>query len=177
MKRRTRLVSTAAVLAFGGAVALAGAPTAAAAPGAGSPGASATSLAAPDKCEQRNTYRNAKTGYYLDVQGGGGKGAKIITWHRNGGANQLWCMERAKEGGWYFHPSYNLGLCMDSPEGGWKNPVLWNCKGNANQRFTVRDGLFESRASGRYVTGEWRAGAQVFMSTRPADSGTLAYWR
>ncbi|TCO62896.1 RICIN domain-containing protein [Actinocrispum wychmicini] len=128
-----------------------------------------------NKCEQKNRYQNRGSGYYLDASGGGGKGTKVITWDWNGGANQYWCMERASEGGWYFHPSYNLNLCMDSPDSREDSPVIWNCKGNANQRFNVSGNLIWLRRSGWYVTDDGR-GSQVFMSARPSDFGRDAYW-
>ncbi|MFF5970040.1 RICIN domain-containing protein [Streptomyces sp. NPDC012769] len=116
---------------------------------------------AANQCEQRNTYRNAYTGTYLDAKGAGGKGTKVITWHWNGRANQYWCMEKAPEGGWYIHPSYNLGLCLDSPVDN-SAPILWNCKHNANQRFNVSNGKIQLRRDGLYVEAS-RTGEQTWM--------------
>ncbi|MFT2016335.1 RICIN domain-containing protein [Streptomyces sp. 796.1] len=130
---------------------------------------------APNRCEQKNTYRNVETGYYLDVKGAGGSGADVITWRWNGKPNQYWCMERASEGGWYFHPSYNLGLCMDSPAGGDGAPVIWNCKGNENQRFNVGGERIQLRRSGKYVIGTKGEGGQVRMGAQTSNS--LDSWR
>ncbi|MEU0029681.1 RICIN domain-containing protein [Streptomyces sp. NPDC006335] len=133
--------------------------------------------AAPNKCAQRNTYKNVGRGDYLSVWASGGKGAKIVTWPRNGAANQSWCMEKAREGGWYFHPSYNLSLCMDSPNSSNDAPILWTCKGNANQRFNVSGGFIQLRRDGDYVTHAVGGGngRQVFMSGG-SGWGSLSRW-
>ncbi|MFB7599664.1 RICIN domain-containing protein [Streptomyces sp. NPDC056160] len=142
-----------------------------------------TMSASVNKCAQKVTFRNSQTGYYLDASGGGGAGTKVITWNRNGGSNQRWCLEKAKEGGWYFHPSYNLNLCMDSPNASDDRPVIWRCKGNSNQRFNVYGTsvyggkyFIQLRRNGRYVTEDGRGG-QVVMAYRLSDFHRASLWK
>ncbi|GAA1961686.1 RICIN domain-containing protein [Catenulispora subtropica] len=105
---------------------------------AAAPASAAPASPADYRCEQNDTWRNGSL--YLDVSGSGGSGTRVVTWYYNGHANQHWCLERAREGGWYFHPSYNLGLCLDVPYSNYtQGQSLWvfSCNGTGAQRFSV----------------------------------------
>jgi hypothetical protein len=140
--------------------------------------------AAVNKCAQKDTFKNAKTGYYLDAKGAGGAGTKVDTWYWNGHANEYWCLEKAAEGGWYLHPSYNLKLCLDSPSVNDDSPIIWRCKGNSNQRFNVfhtssyGGGVeIQLRSDGYLVTADSSPGKQTFMSYRLSDFARLSLWK
>ncbi|MFJ9898437.1 RICIN domain-containing protein [Streptomyces sp. NPDC091280] len=117
--------------------------------------APAVSVAA-NKCLHKDTFQNFSGLKYMNDAGYGGKGAWVITSQTSGRAqsNEVWCIEKAKEGGVYFHPSFNTSLCMDVPGAKYKSGVglvIWTCNGRKNQRFTTyttdhrfpgTDGLF-----------------------------------
>jgi Ricin-type beta-trefoil lectin domain len=98
---------------------------------------------AVSRCAQKVTWKNTRTGLYLDAKSEGAKHAPVITWYRNGGGNQKWCLERVAGtpyNEWYFHPSYNTHLCMDVPGSKYYSGaklVIWTCNGRRNQRFEI----------------------------------------
>ncbi|GAA3824026.1 hypothetical protein GCM10022403_066850 [Streptomyces coacervatus] len=140
--------------------------------------------AAVNKCAQKDTFKNAASGWYLDAKGAGGQGTEVDTWYWNGHANEYWCLEKAAEGGWYLHPSYNLKLCMDSPSVNNDNPIVWRCKGNSNQRFSVFHTSqygggteIQLRSNGYVVTGDNVVGGPTFMDWRLSDFGRSSLWK
>ncbi|MFF7459567.1 RICIN domain-containing protein [Kitasatospora sp. NPDC008115] len=77
---------------------------------------------------------------YLEVNGWGGQGAAVGTWDWVNQDNERWCLEKAAEGGWYFHPKYNPNLCLDVPGNKFPNKmVVWTCNGRINQRFDMNN--------------------------------------
>ncbi|MFH9249452.1 RICIN domain-containing protein [Streptomyces lydicus] len=129
MRIKSIAVATAGAVLAGGLSTMSAAATPTAAP------------AAANRCAQKVTWKNTRTGLYLDAKGAGGNHAPVITWYGNGGSNQRWCLERvagSQYNKWYFHPSYNTRLCMDVPRyyTGAK-VVLWTCNGGRNQRFEI----------------------------------------
>jgi hypothetical protein len=104
--------------------------------------ASAASFSCPSDW-QADTWQNTANLNYLNVSGSGGSGAKVITWYSSSASphtNEEWCLQRASEGGWYFHPKYNTGLCMDVQGANYSSGtgiIVWTCNGRANQRFAV----------------------------------------
>jgi hypothetical protein len=72
---------------------------------------------------------------YLDDYGGG-SGTFVHTYPYTDSPNQIWCLEVASEGGYYFHPENNYGLCLDAHT---DNPgqQIWvyTCNGSAAQRW------------------------------------------
>lgn len=108
--------------------------------------AAAPAAAAAHTCSngwQPTTWQNTAGLAYLNVRGAGGKGAQVITWSASGESphtNEKWCLERASEGGWYFHPKYANNLCLDVPGSNYSSGtglVMWDCNGRKNQRFYV----------------------------------------
>ncbi|MET8957592.1 RICIN domain-containing protein [Streptomyces sp. NPDC004533] len=136
MIKHLRMLAACGVTAL---LALTAAPASAVSADAGSAAAS------PNRCVGGPAkYREDLTStYYLDASGSGGKGTHVISWDRNGGANQSWCLEHvagAPSDYFYIHPSYNLSLCMDIPGGNLQEGtqiILWSCNGRWNQRFGV----------------------------------------
>jgi Ricin-type beta-trefoil lectin domain len=72
---------------------------------------------------------------YLDDYGGG-SGTYVHTYPYTNSPNQHWCLEAASQGGYYFHPENNFGLCLDAHT---DNPgqEIWvyTCNGTAPQRW------------------------------------------
>ncbi len=111
----------------------------------------------------------------------------MITWYRNGGSNQKWCLERVagSRSEWYFHPSYNTRLCMDVPGSHYytgAKVVLWTCNGGRNQRFDithVSGGSFfspdGSPSDGWYNLRAGGAGQSVTLT--PAGNSKQTVWR
>jgi len=89
----------------------------------------------------RNVYIHTGDGSYLDVKGSGGSTTPVITWYYNGDPNQLWCLEKASEGGYYLHPNNNVGgLCLDVPHGNaipYEGIWVYTCNGSAPQRWSI----------------------------------------
>jgi len=78
----------------------------------------------------------------MNDAGYGGKGSWVITSQTSGRpqSNEVWCNEKAAEGGVYFHPSFDTSLCMDVPGSKYQSGVglvIWTCNGRKNQRFTT----------------------------------------
>ncbi len=72
---------------------------------------------------------------YLDDYGGG-SGKYVHTYPYSNSANQHWCLEVASQGGYYFHPGNNYGLCLDahtytSGQRIW----VYTCNGTLPQRW------------------------------------------
>ncbi|MEV7130083.1 RICIN domain-containing protein [Streptomyces sp. NPDC093260] len=150
--------------------------------------APAAAPAAANRCAQKVTWKNTRTGLYLDAKGGGGKHTPVVTWYRNGGSNQKWCLERvagSQYNEWYFHPSYNTRLCMDVPGGNYytgAKVVLWTCNGRQNQRFEITHTSGSSFFSpdgdpvkGYYNLGAGGAGQSVTLV--PSGSSKTTMWR
>lgn len=140
--------------------------------------------AASDQCVHRWTFQavglndNAPAGY-LNVDHAGGSGAAVITWYsRPGAANEIWCMESAAEGGWYFHPSYDLSLCMDVPNSSFTAGTrLWvfSCNGSKAQRFSFGSGDTLILTEGNLSLGLKDNGYGNAVSL--AYSPNRTYWR
>lgn len=80
-------------------------------------------------------------GMCLDVDAGGGSGAKVQIWSCNGAANQSFTFVSEGNSVYQIHPSYNPGLCLDVVGGG-NSPRgtkvdVWNCNGGSNQKWSV----------------------------------------
>lgn len=107
---------------------------------------SPASPAALNKCQQHDRFQEHTNWTYLDAKGSGNrKGTHVITWYDNQRPNEEWCLEHVAghPNSWfYFHPSYNLNLCMDVPGAHYRlgtQLVLWSCNGRQNQQFIVSD--------------------------------------
>jgi len=175
-RSRKMYATVAAVLLAGTAATLASTASASA--------ATAKPAVASDRCQYEWTFQstglndNAPAGY-LNVDHAGGSGAAVITWYsRPDQANEGWCMEQAAEGGWYFHPSYNLSLCMDVPGSNYAvGTRLWvyTCNGTKAQRFSF--GSFDTLilAEGNLALGlkDNGYGANVTLAAKP----NRTYWR
>ncbi|MET7478170.1 hypothetical protein ABZT17_27925 [Streptomyces sp. NPDC005648] len=97
---------------------------------------------AANKCAHKETFQNFSGLRYMNDAGYGGKGSWVITSQTSGSPqkNEVWCIEKAAQGGVYFHPSFNTSLCMDVPGGKYKSGVglvIWTCNGRKNQRFST----------------------------------------
>ncbi|QFZ20099.1 RICIN domain-containing protein [Saccharothrix syringae] len=77
------------------------------------------------------------TDLVMDASNSGGHGTPVILWRENGGSNQYWVTESAREGGTYLHPAYSGGLCLDfDGQRGYGNPIkVNNCDGSDSQRW------------------------------------------
>lgn len=74
-------------------------------------------------------------GDYLDDYGGG-SGTYVHTYPHTGSANQMWCPEYANEGGMYFHPMNNQGLCLDAhTDNSGQQIWVYSCNGSPAQRW------------------------------------------
>jgi hypothetical protein len=72
---------------------------------------------------------------YLDDYGGG-SGTYVHTYPYTNSANQHWCLEVASEGGYYFHPANNYGLCLDTHTYNSGQQVwVYTCNGTEPQRW------------------------------------------
>ncbi|RLU86268.1 hypothetical protein CTZ27_25160 [Streptomyces griseocarneus] len=166
-KLRVLAVVAAAVAALGGVTA----GTAQAAP-------AAPAKASYSKCQSIHTYRTGPM--FLEDHGWGGQGSVVDTWKyvdQDGHAqnNERWCLEPANEGGWYLHPAFNAGLCLDVPGANYGEGVglvIWNCNGRENQRFTFsqpgQTGGFitpvnRSHSGNRYALDAGEAYSQVSL--------------
>jgi hypothetical protein len=86
------------------------------------------------------SLQNGSGNLALDVWHQGGSTATVDGYTPNWTAAQAWCLEPAAEGGYYFHPSYNLGLCLDVPYGRYnvgQGMWIYNCNGTQPQRFSI----------------------------------------
>ncbi|MBS2539123.1 hypothetical protein KGQ20_40885 [Catenulispora sp. NF23] len=146
--------------------------------------ATARPAAAANQCLHKWTFQSmglndSSPAGYLNVDGGGGNTSWVITWYSSPSAsNEYWCMEPASEGGWYFHPSYDLSLCMDVPNGRYAaNQDLWihTCNGTIAQRFTFGSGDTLIRTEGNldYGLEDNGYGHVVTLEKSPDRS----YWR
>ncbi|MFD7907932.1 RICIN domain-containing protein [Kitasatospora sp. NPDC059722] len=141
-RTRQRIAGTGAAAVLKKVKVLAVTAAAVAALGVGTGAAHAsTARPAANRCQSVHTYRTG--GEYMEVHGWGGKGAVVDTWEyasQNGHIqdNERWCLEPASEGGWYLHPYYNLGLCLDLPST--DEMIVWSCNGRSNQRFSFSNG-------------------------------------
>lgn len=138
-------------------------------------------------CRHPHTYQDGD-GLYLEVHGWGGKGAVVDTWtyaDQNGHAqdNERWCLEAANEGGYYFHPAYNWGLCLDVPGAAYANTnmVVWACNGRENQRFTISNGTTSGYISPISTQGNMFAlqseGFNNQVTLDAISNGNDTYWQ
>lgn len=78
---------------------------------------------------------NYASANYLDDYGGG-SGTYVHTYPRSGSSNQTWCLEEASQGGFYFHPENNTGLCLDAHTYNPGQPIwVYSCNGTLPQRW------------------------------------------
>jgi hypothetical protein len=85
-------------------------------------------------------------GDYLDDYGGG-SGTYVHTYPHTGSQNQLWCPQYASQGGTYFHPMNNQGLCLDAhTDNNGQKIWVYSCNGTAPQRWCW-DSSSESHAT------------------------------
>ncbi len=147
-------------------------------------GQQATAVQHPtvDKCAQNDTWQDTYNNFYLNASGWGGSGTHVIEWNGGGQGNEHWCLERAAEGGWYFHPSYNLDLCMDVPGGNYSDGtgiVIWNCNGRPNQRFSVTSSgngdYIAPQASGHFALDGNGYGQQITLGWNYFDGGSTSW--
>lgn len=102
-------------------------------------------------------------GDYLDDYGGG-SGTYVHTYPYSGSANQLWCPQFANEGGAYFHPMNNQGLCLDAhTDNSGQKIWVYTCNGTPAQRWCW-DGSSSSHAT--YFVRETNSGVAL------KDNGT-----
>lgn len=142
------------------------------------------SEASVNRCLHRWTFQSmglnddAPAGY-LNVDGAGGSGTVVITWYSSPNAsNEWWCMEPANEGGWYFHPSYDLSLCLDTVNGVYyEGAVLevYHCDGTKAQRFTFGSGDTLIRSEVNLNLGLMDSGYGGAVSMQKAPNRT--FWR
>lgn len=102
-----------------------------------------TASAQVNKCNSHPmTFNAGGSAGILNVNGGtAGSGAKVVTWYWNNESNEYWCLEKAAEGGWYLHPSYDTDLCMAVPAGRYFDGagiIIWSCNGHLSQRWRVQ---------------------------------------
>ena len=154
------------------------------APAASAHASTARPAAAADQCLHDWTFQSmglndAAPAGYLNVDGAGGNNSTVITWYSSPTApNEFWCMEQASAGGWYFHPSYDLSLCLDVPNGNYA-PKQWlwvhTCNGTVAQRFTFGSGDTLIRTEGNLAYGikDNGYGHAVTLEKSPNRS----YWR
>lgn len=98
----------------------------------------ATAAAQPSAMTgERWQFHAQYNGLVMDAAGSGGHGSAVQLWPSNGTAAQVWVEEDAREGGDYYHPSYDWGLCLDfDGERGWGVRIKVNrCDGSASQRW------------------------------------------
>jgi hypothetical protein len=102
---------------------------------------------------------------YLDDYGGG-SGTYVHTYPHTGSANQSWCPQYADQGGTYFHPLNNQGLCLDAhTDNSGQQIWVYSCNGSASQRWCW-DGSSTSKAT--YFTRRTSPGEAL------KDNGTYA---
>jgi hypothetical protein len=74
-------------------------------------------------------------GEYLDDVGGG-SGTYVRSYPYSGSPNQIWCPQVANEGGMYYHPMNNQGLCLDAHSDNSGQQIwVYACNGTAAQRW------------------------------------------
>ncbi|MFF3113436.1 hypothetical protein ACFVSN_30090 [Kitasatospora sp. NPDC057904] len=161
-RTRQRIAGTgaAAVLKKVKVLAVTAAAVAALGVGTGAAHASTARPATSKWCQSGNVHTYRTGGEYMEVHGWGGKGAVVDTWEyasQNGHIqdNERWCLEPASEGGWYLHPYYNPGLCLDLPST--KRMIVWSCNGRSNQRFSFSNGA----PTGGQITPRSDAGLRI----------------
>jgi Ricin-type beta-trefoil lectin domain len=89
--------------------------------------------ALPSYCDAPYVVHNG--GDYLDDYGGG-SGTYVHTYPQSFSGNQSWCLEAAREGGYYFHPLSNPGLCLDAHTYNSGQPIwVYSCNGTLAQRW------------------------------------------
>jgi Ricin-type beta-trefoil lectin domain len=72
---------------------------------------------------------------YLDDYGGG-SGKYVHTYPYTDSPNQQWCLEVASQGGYYFHPANNYGLCLDAHTYNSGQQIwVYTCNGTLPQRW------------------------------------------
>lgn len=72
---------------------------------------------------------------YLDDYGGGSQ-AYVHTYTYTDSPNQTWCLEVASQGGYYFHPQNNTGLCLDAHTYNSGQQIwVYTCNGTQAQRW------------------------------------------
>lgn len=120
LRSKASVVIAAAAIAIGPAITL----TTVAAP----PASAAT-------CYLGYVFNRSSTTHWLDDYGGG-SGTYVHTYPFTGSNNQYWCLEKASEGGYYFHPKNNLGLCLDAHTYNPGQPIwVYTCNGTLAQRW------------------------------------------
>lgn len=94
--------------------------------------------ATPSSAAEGNIYRNLQTFLCLDAEGGGGPGARVITWDCNNGANQRWQVGRDNKGRATLVNQAN-GLCLDREAVGSMGAklIVWYCNNGWNQTFEL----------------------------------------
>lgn len=100
-----------------------------------------------------NVYSSASGGFLDDY--GGGSETYVHTYPYTDSHNQTWCLEAASQGGYYFHPLNDLGLCLDVPFSNYASGQrIWvfTCNGTAAQRWCWNgDGYIVTAANSRYA--------------------------
>ena len=92
-------------------------------------------------------------GEYLDDVGGG-SGTYVRSYPYSGSPNQTWCAQYANEGGAYFHPMNNQGLCLDAHTDNSGQPIwVYTCNGTPAQRW-----CWDSTTTPTYVVRKTNAG-------------------
>ncbi|MET7698341.1 RICIN domain-containing protein [Streptomyces sp. NPDC005485] len=85
-----------------------------------------------------HTLTNGNSSMAMDVASGStAKGAKIIQWSSNGGANQQWTLTKVADNV-YTLKSVKSGLCLDVPNQSTDGGVQleqWTCNGGTNQQW------------------------------------------
>ncbi|MEU7823219.1 RICIN domain-containing protein [Catellatospora sp. NPDC049133] len=76
----------------------------------------------------------------FDVDNSGGHGWGILLFPSHAATNEIWVIEPAVEGGYYYHPAYNRNLCMDFDGERAVGALLKvnACDGSASQRWHSR---------------------------------------
>jgi len=107
-------------------------------------------------CAYTGFVFSSESGAYLDDYGGG-SGTYVHTYPYSGSNNQHWCLESAYQGGYYFHPYNNLGLCLDahtytSGQRIW----VYTCNGTQPQRWCWNgDGYIVTAGNAHYALHDW----------------------
>jgi hypothetical protein len=136
--------------------ALTSAPALAASSAPAKPAAAARTAApaALPSCDYRGPIKSARgfylTPFYYGSQGDY-QGEAAAT---NPSKGESWCVQQAKEGGYYFLPvSGNGALCLDGQDQNVGTVVrLWNCNGTETQRWCWDGAGFVQRPAERSVS-------------------------
>jgi Ricin-type beta-trefoil lectin domain len=101
-------------------------------------------------------YNGQAKSHFLDDYGGG-SGTYVHTYPFTQSGNQTWCLEAASQGGYYFHPVSNEGLCLDTHT---YNPGqrvwVYTCNGTLPQRWCWNgNGYIVTEANAHLALHDW----------------------